>query len=208
MVFAYMRVSTTDKQDFDRQIYILNNSGYEISERNIFCDKSTGKNIDRDQYQLLKKIVREGDTIVFTELARFSRNYNEISSEMLYFQDAKVKLIFLDMPFLNTDSDDLTQQLINDVCIKLFAYVAQIERENTSKRIKQKLTSMKESGIELGRPKLILSDEQEIILDQYINKYPEQTTAKEAARRMGININSFYKQLRLYKQKIYNGSYL
>ena len=79
--------------------------------------------------------------------------------------------------------------------------MAEQERINTAKRIKQKLTSMKEAGVELGRPKLVLNKEQLQIMKQYIDKYPEQLTAQEAAKRMGININSFYKQLRIYKQK-------
>ena len=120
MQFAYLRVSTQDKQDFDRQLYVLQTSGYDIPERNIFCDKATGKNIDREKYQLLKKIVRAGDSIIFPELARFSRNYDEIASEMLYFQQADVRLVFLDMPYLNTDTNDLTQRLITDITIKLF----------------------------------------------------------------------------------------
>jgi len=202
MVFAYMRVSTTDKQDFDRQIYILNNCGYEISERNIYYDKLSGKEAkDREQYQILKKITRKDDIIIFPELSRFSRNYDQIAQEMAYFKNEGIKLIFLDMPFLSNCGDDLAQKLISDICIKLFSYVAEQERINTAKRIKQKLTSMKEAGVELGRPKLVLNEEQLKIMEQYINKYPEYITAKEASEKMGININSFYKQLRLYKQK-------
>lgn len=204
MIFGYMRVSTADKQDFDRQLYILNNSGYDIPERNLYYDNISGKDTkDREQYLLLRKITREGDIIVFPELSRFSRNYSQIAQEMYYFQNLGVKLVFLDMPFLNFDSDNLTQKLISDICIKIFSYVAEQERLNTSNRIRQKLSAMKESGVKLGRPQLILNIEQMTILEQYINQYPEKLKAAEAASRMGININSFYKQLRLYKQNIY-----
>lgn len=200
MTFGYIRVST-DSQNFDRQYYALKNSGYEIEERNIFCDKKTGKDFEREQYLILKKIVRVGDTVIFPELSRFSRKYKQIAEEMEYFKNIGVKLIFLDMPFLNIDSDDLTQQLIADICIKLFSYVAEQERINTSKRIKEKLTSMKASGIKLGRPQIILNHEQIEVMQHYIDQYPEKLSAKEAANRMGLNINSFYKQLRLYKEK-------
>lgn len=199
MIFGYLRVSTADKQDFDRQLYLLNNSKYIIEERNLFYDKVSGKNIDnREQYQILKKIVRVGDTIVFTELSRLSRNYNQISEEMSYFKSIDVNLIFLDMPFLNSNGDCLTQQLINDICINLFSYVSQIERENTSKRIKQKLDSLKNSGVKLGRPTLSLSEEQKLIMDNYINKI-DGITGKVAADSMGITLGSFYKQLKVYK---------
>ena len=201
MIFGYIRVST-DSQNFERQYYALKNCDYEIEERNILCDKKTGKDFDREQYQILKKIVRAGDTVVFPELSRFSRKYNEIADEMKYFQDAGVVLIFLDMPFLSIASDDLTQQLIADICIKLFSYVAEQERINTSKRIKEKLSAMKQAGIQLGRPKIILTYEQIQIMQQYIDQYPVKMSAKETADKMGININSFYKQLRLYKNGV------
>lgn len=201
MNFGYLRVSTQEHQDFERQLHILNESGYEIEERNLFYDKVSGKSTEnREQYQIIRKIVRNGDTVVFTELSRFSRNYNQIAEEMLYFKNLNVRLVFLDMPFLNSDSDDLTQQLISDICIKLFAYVAQTERENTSKRIKQKLDSMKAAGIKLGRPAIHLNEEQIVIMEQYISRVPEPLAGKVAAQLSGLNINSFYKQLRLYKQ--------
>lgn len=201
MIFAYLRVSTDDKQDFDRQLYILKNSGYSIEERNLFFDKKSGKDIDnREQYQILKKIVRSGDTIVFTELSRFSRNYNQIAAEMAYFKSLEVKLIFLDMPFLSNNTDDLTQQLITDICINLFSYVAEQERLNTSKRIKQKLDSLKENGTKLGRPSILLSDEQKFVLDDYINKV-DNITCKVAAQKMNITLGSFYKQLKIYRQQ-------
>lgn len=201
MNFGYLRVSTQEHQDFERQLHILNESGYEIEERNLFYDKVSGKSTEnREQYQIIRKIVRNGDTVVFTELSRFSRNYNQIAEEMLYFKNLNVRLVFLDMPFLNSDSDDLTQQLISDICIKLFAYVAQTERENTSKRFKQKLDSMKAAGIKLGRPAIHLNEEQIVIMEQYISRVPEPLAGKVAAQLSGLNINSFYKQLRLYKQ--------
>lgn len=199
MQFAYLRVSTQDKQDFDRQLYVLQTSGYDIPDRNIFCDRSTGKNTDREQYQLLKKIVRPGDSIVFTELARFSRNYKEIAVEMLYFQQTEVRLIFLDMPYLNTDTNDLTQQLITDITIKLFSYVAQIERENISKRIKQKLDSMKQEGVKLGRPAIVLNPEQTEILEVYILKKEGCKSSKETAEAMGLKIDTFFKIVRKYR---------
>ena len=200
MTFGYMRVSTVDKQDFDRQLYILNNSGYDIPERNLYHDNISGKDTkNREQYLILKKITRAGDIIVFPELSRFSRNYSQIAQEMYYFQNLGVKLVFLDMPFLNFDSDDLTQKLISDICIKLFSYVAEQERINTSKRIKQKLDALKESGVKLGRPAIKLNAEQISIIEQYIKQYPEEMKAKEAANKMGLNINSFYKQLKIYK---------
>ena len=60
---------------------------------------------------------------------------------------------------------------------------------------------MKASGIKLGRPQITLNKEQLEIMQCYIDQYPEKLSAKETANRMGLNINSFYKQLRLYKER-------
>lgn len=40
-----------------------------MEERNIIVDKESGKNLERDGYQLLKtKLLRAGDTLVIKEL--------------------------------------------------------------------------------------------------------------------------------------------
>jgi len=66
--FYYARVSSKD-QNLNRQIREFISRG--ADERSIFCDKKSGADFEREQYQLLKNgILREGDTLIIKELDR------------------------------------------------------------------------------------------------------------------------------------------
>ena len=58
--FGYIRVSTKNQNEV-RQFDAMINAG--INERDIYMDKQSGKNFDRPQYQLLKRIIRKGDVL-------------------------------------------------------------------------------------------------------------------------------------------------
>ncbi|HGE5783308.1 TPA: recombinase family protein, partial [Bacillus pseudomycoides] len=69
-IFGYVRVSSKDQNE-ERQIQNMKDLG--IEERDIFIDKESGKNMERENYQMLKRLVRTGDTIVFDSLTRLGR---------------------------------------------------------------------------------------------------------------------------------------
>ena len=70
MLFGYARVST-ENQKLDIQIQQLNLFG--VESENIYCDKDSGKNTDREQLNLLLSRLRTGDEIVFYDLTRMGR---------------------------------------------------------------------------------------------------------------------------------------
>ncbi|MGL9900379.1 resolvase [Enterococcus sp. MSG3287] len=53
---GYARVSSTD-QNLDRQLELLSNC-------DIFSDKDSGKNTNREGFQEMMKFIREGDIVV------------------------------------------------------------------------------------------------------------------------------------------------
>ena len=58
--YGYVRVSSK-QQHTDRQIQALIEKG--VDERFIFIDKQSGKDFNREQYQILKNALRNGDTL-------------------------------------------------------------------------------------------------------------------------------------------------
>ena len=85
--------SKFSSQNISRQLEELKEHG--IDDRDVFCDKQSGKDFDREQYKLLKKMVRSGDCVVVTELDRFGRDMNEIKEELHWFNqnDVEVKIL-------------------------------------------------------------------------------------------------------------------
>ena len=82
--YFYMRISTkeaSDKQSFQRQNKALekyaeiNNLKY--NSRTVFKDDISGATFDRDDWKALEGILKEGDTIIFKEISRFTRQAEE-----------------------------------------------------------------------------------------------------------------------------------
>ncbi len=76
--YAYLRVSTSSKsakQDFERQLYILDHSGIVFDE--IFMEHISGgvKGDQRKEFNRMSNLLQEDDTVSFTETSRFGRNY-------------------------------------------------------------------------------------------------------------------------------------
>ena len=89
-IFYYTRVSSKE-QNLDRQIEAFKNLG--ADEREIICDKESGKNLERTGYQALKTtMLRSGDTLIVKSLDRLSRNKADIKNELQYFKDNNIRL--------------------------------------------------------------------------------------------------------------------
>jgi len=72
--FGYIRVSSKDQNE-GRQLQAMKAKG--LDERDIFMDKQSGKDFNRVQYQLLKRMIRKGDVLYIHSLDRFGRNKDE-----------------------------------------------------------------------------------------------------------------------------------
>ncbi len=187
-VFGYCRVSNKDQQ-ISRQIKILKEEG--IDERDIFIDKLSGKDMNRDQYQLLKKIVRKDDTIVFTECDRLGRNMDDIKRELEWFKNNDVNIKILDLPILN--SSGLEGKLIQSILIELYSYLAEKERLKIKSRQRQGIDIAKKDPSKYkGRvpKKLDGFDEIKALIDS------KQISVSEGCRRLGINNSTYYRRIK------------
>lgn len=74
-IYGYIRVSTKDPNE-QRQLHKMMERGVEA--RRIFVDKASGRHFDHPQYQLLRKILSQGDIVYVDALDRMGRNYDEV----------------------------------------------------------------------------------------------------------------------------------
>lgn len=68
-IYGYARVSTKE-QNLDRQVEALKEYG--VEKDNIFCDKKSGKDFDREEYILLKRFLKrtENNILVIKSIDR------------------------------------------------------------------------------------------------------------------------------------------
>lgn len=78
--YGYARVSIRE-QNLDSPLKALRDAG--VKERDIITDKSSGKSLDREGYQMLKnRMLRDGVVLVIKSLDRLSRNKMRIKQEL------------------------------------------------------------------------------------------------------------------------------
>ena len=190
---GYARVSTKD-QNLDRQIEILKAEG--IDERDIYVEKESGKSLERPVYRtIVDHILREGDLLVVTELKRFGRNYVEIYEE--WFKITKIVKAYIkvtSIPILNTaQSQELIGQVIADVVLALFAYIAQEDLEERHELQRQGIEAARKAGKHLGRPKIQYPEE----WDLWFGKWQDgEITATEAMKQLNLKKDTFYRLIK------------
>lgn len=207
-VFGYGRVSSQDQNE-ERQIDALLKAG--VDERDIFIDKKSGKDFDREQYKAMVSRLREGDLVVILSLDRLGRNYTEIQKEWQYItQEIKADIKILDMPLLDTSTstDNLDRRFIADLVLQILSYTAEKERENIRKRQREGIALMKEvdgqkislrTGRPTGRPRAVKPDNWNEVYTRWVNK---EITAVKAMEILGLKPNTFYKFVNEEKEAI------
>lgn len=200
MIFGYVRVSTKEQNE-SRQIRALTEYCKELELNNIYIDKQSGKNFEREQYQTLKKQLREGDILFIKELDRLGRNKGMIKEELEYFKNNKIRIKILNIPTTLMDlpkDNDWVFDMINNILIEVLSAIAQEERNKIRTRQAEGIAIAKEQGKYKGRkqeelPKIfeklykkwkdkkitkteftkLLGLKSRTTLDKYINRYEE-----------------------------------
>lgn len=190
-IYGYARVSSREQNE-DRQIEALISFG--VSKDNIIIDKCSGKDIEREGYQYLKRqILRSGDTLVIKELDRLSRNKNDIKHELEYFKEAGVRIKILDIPTTLTDfpaEQMWVMDMINSILIEVLGSIAENERNKIRSRQREGITAAKKKNIKFGRPKVDVPDNWNSICAKVEAK---EMTVSQAIKILNISRSSYYR---------------
>ncbi|MGN1379040.1 MAG: recombinase family protein [Bacilli bacterium] len=191
-VFGYARVSSKEQNE-ERQLVAFKEYG--IDERDIYIDKQSGKDFNREQYNILKNVLRENDLLVIKSIDRLGRNYNMIIDEWKDItKNIKADIVIIDMPLLDTrNNKDLLGTFISDLVLQILSYVAEQERSFIKQRQKEGIINAKNNGIKFGRPKI----EKPINYNEVIELWKKKKIkSKEAMELLGLKPNTFYNLLK------------
>lgn len=193
---AYIRVSSRD-QNVARQLDTMLALG--IDERDIFIDKASGKDFDREQYQLMKRFIREGDIIYIDDLNRLGRNKDQILQEWHEITKIiKAHIIVLNMPLLDTTKfNDAAGQFVADLVLQIFSWFAEDERKRISRAQQEGLKAAKERGVKLGRKPIEITED---FIDAYNQWKNGEITAVKAMKLSKLKKGTFYNMARRYEE--------
>lgn len=198
MIYGYVRVSSIT-QNIDRQMEELKK--FDIPSKNIFIDKQSGKDFNRENYQILREKIKKGDLLIVKSIDRLGRNYKMIIDEWYYItKTAECDIVVLDMPLLDTRStpQNLVGRFIADIVLQILSFVAETERENIKQRQAEGIKIAKEKGVKFGRPQLVLPTNFSDVLLLYFNK---EIGSNKAAELLQMPLSTFFKYLSIAKTK-------
>lgn len=106
--FGYMRISTAEereKQKYTRQEAALHK--YAAQQKTelvlVFKEDISGKSFDdRAEWQRLEKLLHPGDTVVFKDITRFTREAENGYRKYMELMKQGIELVFLDNPTVST----------------------------------------------------------------------------------------------------------
>ncbi|MCY8233925.1 recombinase family protein [Priestia endophytica] len=193
--FGYIRVSSRDQNE-GRQLQSMEEAG--ISPRDIFIDKQSGKNFNREQYQLMKRMIRKGDILYIHSLDRFGRNKEEILQEWnAITKEIEADIVVLDMPLLDTTQyKDSLGTFIADLVLQILSWMAQEERDRIRKRQREGIDAALKGGISFGRPKAQVNLE---FIEAYNRWRNKEITAVQAMKEANVKKTTFYKLVKKHE---------
>ncbi len=196
--FGYIRVSSKDQNE-GRQLEAMKAKG--IGERDIFMDKQSGKDFNRTQYQLLKRMLRKGDVLYIHSLDRFGRNKEEILQEWNDItKNIQADIVVVDMPLLDTTQfKDSLGTFIADLVLQILSWMAEEERDRIRKRQREGIDLAMQNGTVFGRPKVEVTEEFREVYDRW--KAGEMTAVK-AMEELNVKKTTFYKLVKEYENDI------
>lgn len=206
--YAYCRVSTKD-QNIDRQIIAIKKYAPDIPDDNLFIDKQTGKNFEREHYQEMKvilehisKVKSESDNIelIIEELDRLGRNADLIKKELMWFKEHNIIVRILEIPTTLVELDKnnhLLMEMVANILIEVYTTIAQAELEKRAKRQAEGIEVAKSKGVYTGRKPIKIDNEQ--FNSVYARWKSKEIIARQAMSELNIKSNTFYRRIKEYE---------
>ena len=189
MLIGYARVSTQD-QVLHAQEDQLRAAGCE----RIITDTMSGKVSERPGLTEIKKLLRQGDTLVVWRLDRLGRSLRDLIDWVAYLDSEGVALKSLHE---SIDTGTSTGKLV----FHLFGALAEFERNLIKERTMAGLASARARGRLGGRPTTLDPDKQQLAIRLYEAK---NTTVKEICEMLKITKPTLYTYVRNHNTKCFD----
>lgn len=213
--FAYMRISTKEERElqrFNRQEKALQKYAEQHGISYILElkeDKSAKNFTSRKEWQKLESLAADGDTIVFKDISRFTREAENGYNKYINLMNKGINLVFIDNPTVSTDyikrllkvaeNQNIVAKTSLESTVKLLLIVeldrAEQERRILSQRIKDGIkASDKKQGRDIGH-----LDKMTAELKEDIQTYLSDRTIKQVdlMKKHNISRNTLKKYIEI-----------
>lgn len=185
MKVFYARVSTQEQNEA-RQMEAAKQNECE----KVFLDKASGKNAERKELKAMLSFVRQGDTVVVSEISRLARNTADLLSLVNQLNEKGVAFVSLKE---NLDTNTPTGKFM----LTIFAAMAEMERETILQRQAEGIAEAKKAGKYQGRKPM------EIDKKKFAAACKEwragDRTAVSIQKEFGMTATTFYKKVKAWE---------
>ena len=221
-VYFYLRISTQEErglQKFTRQESALKKyaeaGGLQYDGHNVYKEDRSGKSFEgREEWKKLEGSLHKGDTVVFKDISRFTREAENGYRKYMDLFNKGVNLLFLDNQTICTDyikqlldvaeKQNLIAKISLENTVKLLIYVEldRVEQERLilQKRIKDGIAaSDKKSGRKAGQVDKLTPE-----LEEALAGYLQDRSIRQAdiMKKFNISRNTLKKYAGIVKKRM------
>lgn len=192
-VYGYLRCSTDEtKQDISRQERDIKSLVDKVDC--IFKEYESGTKENREVLNTLLDTVKEGDTIVCTEVSRITRSTNQLINIIQIAEDKRLKLI------IGTFVLDCSGEVLDPMAkamLQMMGVFAELERDMISARVKSGMANAKAKGKTIGRPTLTIESVPAKVKDIYKLYKNKSITKTDYAKMCDVSRPTLDKYLKI-----------
>lgn len=195
MIYGYARCSTNEKlQDIERQVRELKRQG--ATDETIYKEYESGTKTNRTELKKLLNAVNTGDTIIATEVSRFTRSTKQLCEIIEFVKENHIKLV------LGTFIVDCSRELdpMTEGMLKMMGVFAELERNMISQRVKSGMENARAKGKIIGRPSTTADDVPPIFYRHYPKYKNGEINKSELARLCSVSNPTVYKYLKIIEE--------
>lgn len=192
VIYGYARCSTDEsRQDIDRQKRELFAMGVK-EDKHIYWEYESGTKEDRAELMKLLDVIREGDTVVATEVSRLTRSTKQLCEILQTVQEKKIRLLIgsFSVDCRSEDVDPMTKGML-----MMWGVFSEMERDIISQRVRSGMKNAVAKGKQIGRPKTTVDTLPDKFWKYYKLYENGEITVSECARLMDCSRTTIYKYM-------------
>jgi DNA invertase Pin-like site-specific DNA recombinase len=134
-------------------------------DNTIFWEYESGTKANRPELNKLLTILRDGDTLVTTEVSRITRSTKQLCDIIDLCKRRKLKLVIQNSVTIDCSKGGLDP--MTKAFLQMSGVFAELERDMTVSRIRSGLQNARSKGVRLGRPELTIKQIPPKVLSNY-----------------------------------------
>lgn len=160
---------------------------------------------ERGQYRMLRRFLREGDTLMVTALSSLGDVDAAIGEELDYFLQHKIRLVVLELPITLQDLDKASTALVYRTVkevLQVWHQHREAVQEQRLVRQKEGIEAARKAGRQFGRPVIDYPKAWKCVFGQW---QARDISATEACRKLKLSRSTFFRMAKRYRQNVTGG---